>query len=303
MALGLDLTGAVAVTIGGYEIIFKVVTVTPDMATRWLTERNPSAAETSDGNRRIGGVAKTYAEAMTSGSWHVSPQNVFAFDETGRLIDGQHRLKAITISRTPIEFLVQVGWPRESFAFIDIGMIRQAKQFAPGPYANDRIAAAHILAALNGAAPYRDLISALSKDIAEELEWCGDWAEMDDLVIPIARCYKATKINRSLHLAMLCMASRTQHAHMIESWLDGLTSGAGLTKTDPRLHLRERWNQAKTLGRATAAPASRVTAYLTIVKTWNAYATRDPMSGLKIVSSDSSGGVIAVTGYRRLRST
>jgi hypothetical protein len=182
------------------------------MATRWLAERNPSIAETDDGNRRLGpGIVAKYAEAMTSNSWQVSPENAFFFDETGRLLDGQHRLKAITIAGVPIEFRIEVGWPREAFAFIGIGKIRRAAQFIPGKHATTRVAAARILAAASGAAPYRDLISALSKDIAEEREWCDSWPEMDDLVTPISRCYRVTKISRSLHLAVLCMASRTQH--------------------------------------------------------------------------------------------
>jgi hypothetical protein len=92
------------------------------------------------------------------------------------------------------------------------------------------------------------------------------------------------------------MALRTQHADRIESWLDGLTTGAGLGPTDPRLHLRNRWGTGSQ--KMIRPGPDRKTGYLTIVKAWNAYATETPMKILKVSPSES---VLAVTGFRRLR--
>jgi len=54
--------------------------------------------------------AEKYAKAMRGHQWLVTHQGI-AFDENGRLIDGQHRLAAIPLSGTTQRFLVTRGLP------------------------------------------------------------------------------------------------------------------------------------------------------------------------------------------------
>lgn len=54
--------------------------------------------------------AEKYAKAMRGHQWILTHQGI-AFDENGRLIDGQHRLAAIPMSGTTQKFLVTRGLP------------------------------------------------------------------------------------------------------------------------------------------------------------------------------------------------
>ena len=63
------------------------------------------------------------AAAMQREEWITTHQGI-AFDVTGRLIDGQHRLEAIVLSKKSIELLVCRNLPTEAFSVLDAGMKR-----------------------------------------------------------------------------------------------------------------------------------------------------------------------------------
>jgi len=67
--------------------------------------------------------AKKYAEVMEMGAWEVGPPIVF--DETGTLIDGQTRLKAVTIYGKPVEFAVIHGMNSNAIKVFDNGTNRR----------------------------------------------------------------------------------------------------------------------------------------------------------------------------------
>ena len=77
----------------------EIVTVTPEMALRWLS-CNPN-------NRRMSEerVAK-FCEKIRSGTWNAAPA-IEVFD-TGRLWNGQHRLTAIAQTETSVPLRVIV---------------------------------------------------------------------------------------------------------------------------------------------------------------------------------------------------
>jgi len=80
--------------------------------------------EKNEDNRR---TRKWYASALSSamqrGEWITTHQGI-AFDETGRLIDGQHRLEAIVNSDLKIKMLVARGLSEKAFSVLDSGMKR-----------------------------------------------------------------------------------------------------------------------------------------------------------------------------------
>lgn len=77
-------------------ISFKLEAITPDIAAMWLRECN-------NGNRAIKqGVVKKYAQDIIEGNWRITHQCI-AFDSTGHLVDGQHRLSAVVLACQPIE--------------------------------------------------------------------------------------------------------------------------------------------------------------------------------------------------------
>jgi hypothetical protein len=93
--------------------------VTPDIAAEWL--------ETRGNNRNVKqSVVDRYKEDMLNGRWVFNGQSI-AFDEEGKLLNGQHRLWAVVESGTTQEWVIQFGIPRETQATIDSGSIWQPK--------------------------------------------------------------------------------------------------------------------------------------------------------------------------------
>ncbi len=82
--------------------ITMVVLVTPEMAKEWL-ERNKV-------NRRLSHRQVTWiAEQIRKGRWELIGDKIL-FDWHGNLIDGQHRLLAVTISGSSVEMEVGYGY-------------------------------------------------------------------------------------------------------------------------------------------------------------------------------------------------
>jgi hypothetical protein len=91
-------------------------TITPDKAIAYLAK--------STGNRPIiqRSVTELYA-AIKTGKWRVTPNGI-GFDVNGRLIDGHHRLTAITQAGLPVQSWVTRGLDPESWFAIDGGRRR-----------------------------------------------------------------------------------------------------------------------------------------------------------------------------------
>jgi len=91
--------------------VSKWVYVTPDMARTWLTK--------NDRNRKMDKrYARLIADDFSNGRWVPTHQGI-AFDVSGTLLDGQHRLTAIVESDTAVWVLVTTGLPVEAQAEID----------------------------------------------------------------------------------------------------------------------------------------------------------------------------------------
>ena len=93
-----------------------VVDITPSLAEKWL-ERNRS-------NRKVRtDRVDRYAEQIEDGEWIVSPDAV-AFSYTGRLVNGQHRLKAVLRAGRSAKHIVGTGFQPEAFKIADMGIKR-----------------------------------------------------------------------------------------------------------------------------------------------------------------------------------
>jgi len=92
---------------------FTTQTVTPELAREWL--------EANTGNRviRPRHVIRL-ADAMKRGMWKTTHQGI-AFDVNGRLVDGQHRLMAISQSGVSVEMAVSFDVPADTFGALDQG--------------------------------------------------------------------------------------------------------------------------------------------------------------------------------------
>jgi hypothetical protein len=98
------------------EPTIKVVTVTPDLARQWLGRNT--------GNRPLSsGVVNRYTNEMTNGRWRMTGDAI-RFSNTGKLIDGQHRLTAVVRSGVSITSVVIFELEDSIFGLIDDGKPR-----------------------------------------------------------------------------------------------------------------------------------------------------------------------------------
>jgi len=94
-----------------------VATITPQEAVEILDTKN-------FGNRPISAfTVKRYAQEMKAGRWKCNGESVI-FGASGRLIDGQHRLKACVEANVSFETVVVKGADDGAFDTIDDGKVR-----------------------------------------------------------------------------------------------------------------------------------------------------------------------------------
>lgn len=88
------------------SITTEILTITPEMAHKFLSENNKS-------NRKVKqGVVDMLARSMLSGDFKLTHQGI-AFYDDGDICDGQHRLHAIRQSKTSQRMLVTKGIPKD----------------------------------------------------------------------------------------------------------------------------------------------------------------------------------------------
>lgn len=94
----------------------KIVNVTPEIATEWLGSRRKE--------RKLRPSFVSYlVEELKRGRFLLTHQGI-AFNKTGELIDGQHRLEAIRVSGVSASLMVTTGIPSEAYEVFDRGIVR-----------------------------------------------------------------------------------------------------------------------------------------------------------------------------------
>lgn len=93
--------------------------VTPFLATEML--------KNNDGNRRIKMPSVyRYSQEMKSGRWKEDTGELIKISKTGKVLDGQHRLKAVIHSGVSVYFHIAYGLSDEIFDVLDTGSLRNA---------------------------------------------------------------------------------------------------------------------------------------------------------------------------------
>lgn len=103
-------------TNGKHHITSGVENVTPEMASRLL-----GTITTQRRMRRR--VVERYAREMVSGNWHLNGEAII-IGKDGRLLNGQHRLNAVLMSKKSVPMMVVKGVEPEAMASIDTGSSR-----------------------------------------------------------------------------------------------------------------------------------------------------------------------------------
>ncbi|QES48589.1 hypothetical protein DEJ50_12910 [Streptomyces venezuelae] len=270
----------------------KYMHITPEMADLWLKHCNPASNRVMSDT-----VYERYAKAMSDGAWRTTHQGL-AFDTSGMLLDGQHRLMGIKLSGVTVEMLVIPSCDAETFDVLDCGHRRQAAQLLKIPHRTVVAAAARIIGQMykmwdpvtlfDGFYDTRATTSDILRAVAA-------WPELTALAPIAAATYRASGINQPTHLVVLAQAARTDHAGKIEDWANGLISGANMDSKDPRLVLRNRFFRDRVL---LGTSGGRRTSYNLIAKAWNSWAQGKLLGTLKSLDGE---GVIPVIGTDKFR--
>lgn len=140
---------------------FKVETITPDRARKML-DRTESLGFT---NRTISkSRVEKLAHAIVTGQWLVTHQGI-AIGEDGRVIDGQHRLRAIVVADQAVDMLIVRETEAETFAVVDTGSARTtADSLKIAGYTNPN----HVSAIVRSVITYRALVGT-TDDFARSL--------------------------------------------------------------------------------------------------------------------------------------
>lgn len=102
-----------------------IETITPHIAELYLKFNNNNRPLRKTHIREL-------ASDMTEGNWQVTHQGI-AFDISGRLIDGQHRLHAIIEAGVSIQISVTRGCSASSFSILDRGSNRSTSDILGWP--------------------------------------------------------------------------------------------------------------------------------------------------------------------------
>jgi hypothetical protein len=210
----------------------KVQTITPKKAAEYLsrnTANRPLSART----------VREFAQAIQRGEWRVTHQGI-AFDTTGALVDGQHRLAAIVEADVPVEVTVFTEVPEGAFDVLDTGKRRNAA---------DVLAIEGEKSAVTLAAMVRTVWLYENRP---DLNWSGGDAgvsnhqivatlqqhpKLRDFVSVGEQIATATGMIKSAAGAASYLVAQAS-GRDLSPWFDAIVEGTGMAKGDPRLLFR-----------------------------------------------------------------
>ena len=240
-----------------------IETITPEIAREWLgtTKRNRPVSELAVGQ---------YGKDLSSDSWQFTGDPI-RFDTGGNLIDGQHRLHAIT--RQPegfeVESVIIRGLEPESQLVMDQGRRRTPGQqlaLLGVKHSNNVASVAKMDLLWSEGLLFRDTNLQKQITVADIEEWVAEHPEDVEHITDNIRSIRAVDAPPSITgVAFL-------HFHRIDpegavSFLEALSTGANLSEGDPILTLKNRFHRLRREG--TKIPDRDLLAFLVLA--WNAH--------------------------------
>lgn len=248
---------------------YDVITVTPDLAEKWLTNNTH--------NRRVRESAVLgYARDMESGRWAENGESIkFAAD--GTLLDGQHRLTAVTLAKVSLPMLVVTGLKTAAQETMDDGRKRTLADALTLRGETNAVATAAIIrrAHMWTQGVYRN-VGAKPPTNQESLNFFEQHPELR----------RSAQIAVQVRTAIPLPGSVAGLTHWLFSQIDTgdaaeffhlLISGAIVPETHPVLILRKRvQSEADKPGRV---PEDHMLAF--VIKAWNAYRDGEQLTFLR----------------------
>ena len=268
---------------------YKVIDVTPELAEKWL------AQNTHNRNLREPAVL-AYARDMEAGNWPENGEAIkFAEGDVllfgghdplygGTLLDGQHRLQAITLSGATIRMLVVAGLPETSQETMDDGRKRTlADALQLRGEVNSVVLGAVLRRVLMwGQGQYRNT-GGYSPTNTECLTFLAEHPEIRDSATLAVSLRKPTRLPSSV-LGLTHWLFNRVDAEDAEWFFERLGSGAGLEQYHPVWTLRKRALEiSQDTGRV---PEDMLLAF--VIKAWNAYRNGDELRLLRFKPGGAS---------------
>lgn len=214
----------------------QTISVTPTIAGQWLKwntgNRNPKDNHVN-----------ALASRMEKGEWMLNGQAII-FDNTGQLLDGQHRLLAVVKFGEPVLFDVRFGVDPESFRVIDDGMKRTAGDVMDingVPY--PKTAAAAVKRIINY---YKGMTDTRGNTWSnpsnnEQLDFYNSNPIIADCVEHGLRWYHISdRLVSASDFSAYYFLMRKKNEHKAHEFLQGLADGVGLQVKSPVYQLRKR---------------------------------------------------------------
>jgi len=229
-----------------------IVSITPAMAQKWLEMVVPEKQRSRKEN-----LVGQYANAMKRGHWIVTHQGI-AFDSSGSLCDGQHRLAAIVMSGVTVAMNVTTDMPekqRDLFTFdaIDRGRLRgigEQLQVRHGvTNANVMAAAARVIASLCK----RGTVVMTVASAVEIIDRFGTSMRVMD------SAFRISTLRASSFIGTMAFCHRAM-PKQLDDFVARLADGEGLKRGSPALTLRNHMLIHKVKGGAYLCGHERATA-------------------------------------------
>ena len=264
---------------GGCVFTITLEAITKSIAEDYLSkigDINPETGHRAQRKRMPTHIADL-ARRINRGEFGLSPDMV-VFNESGELINGQHRLSALMASGLgddePLLFLVTRCWPRDTFYRIDHGKSRSMKDalFLRGEkYA---VALSTVLRDLYmidnvpqgqwNQFTLSDELGLMTLDRNPGVRESATWANR-------ASTIKANKNGLWLAHYLITRANPAEAHGAVDDWFDRLIEGYDLGRNEPVTKLR-RWFLAADDRRMTEAirkASPRLVAVYVTIKQWN----------------------------------
>ena len=212
------------------NITSKVETVTPQLAELWL--------KSNTGNRRMSPKHVTMlADEIVAGRWKVDGAAI-RFADTGRLLDGQHRLHAIIEANEEVNTLVVRGLSEDVFGTIDRSKARKAADSL-------RFLGESNCSALAGSLAFVSRYFGKTMDHGRAAPSPGATMELledhPEIRISVSRtCGSRYKLIPPSAFAGLHYLFSYASADLADEWCDGIKGGFQMDKGCPFYLLRER---------------------------------------------------------------
>src|SRR4051812_23704453 len=193
------------------------------------------------------GLVRRYAAVMRRGDWHLTHQGI-ALDETGKLLDGQHRLAAVVMSGMTVRMMVTYGLDADRFDVMDTGAKRTSGDiikmagFSNGP---------GVSAVVRLVIAYDELPDMAWTGIVYQEATSSEHRILEVFEQDAERYEEAVRIGASMKGAMksllpsaaatwayVAMRAEKDGGRNREEFVHGLLTGENLKHGDPRLLLR-----------------------------------------------------------------